>query len=271
MPKLEEEKLPARKRQALPRDNDGDEGGDDWLMTYGDLMTQLVCFFVLLMSFSVISSMKFREVIVSLQDALNGNGVLNSWKSVADEIPRNMNIDAGAMMELKAQVEQRIKSLDMSEHVETEIGKAGLIITLTQRQGYVFFDTAEAVIKEAAFPILEQIALIIRKLPNDVRIEGHTDIRPISTPQFPSNWELSTMRASNVLRFLQGKSGVNPNRFSCVGYGPYRPIASNDTEENMARNRRVEIVILYAVNSDVGDEGFISNNQVDLEDEELTQ
>ena len=233
------------KKSQVPLDSDdGEEGGDEWLLTYGDLMTQLVCFFVLLMSFSIISSMKFRDVVVSLQDSLNGNGVLSSWMSVADDLPRSFSRNNGSLMELKAELDEKIKVNNMSDSVETEVREEGLVITLTQGRGSVFFNTGDAVIKEEAYPILNQLGRILKSLPNKLRIEGHTDIRPIHTAKFPSNWELSAARATNVLRYLSNVVGIAPERLSAVGYGPYKPIASNDTEAGMAKNRRVEIVVL---------------------------
>ena len=106
------------KKSQVPLDSDdGEEGGDEWLLTYGDLMTQLVCFFVLLMSFSIISSMKFRDVVVSLQDSLNGNGVLSSWMSVADDLPRSFSRNNGNLMELKAEPLRGIKRLPVMMHL----------------------------------------------------------------------------------------------------------------------------------------------------------
>ncbi len=237
-----------KQRAQLNQEDDGEEGGDDWLLTYGDLMTQLVCFFVLLMSFSVINAMKFREVIVSLHDALSGQGVLSSHDSVIGDIPRsvvNRKVQDDRLMELEEEIEETLEEMGMSAHVDVEMRGKGLVIILKQQNPPVFFDTADARVKEQAYPILDQIGKLVAALPNNISVEGHTDIRPISTPQFPSNWELSTMRATNVLRYLQKTAEIPPGRFSAAGYGPYRPIAPNDTEVGMSKNRRVEIVILH--------------------------
>jgi len=233
------------KRRARPKD-DGGEGGDDWLLTYGDLMTQLVCFFVLLMSFATMSSMKFREVVVSLQHALTGTGVLSAWRSAVDEVPRSMKhrLEDEKLLDLKTTVDEFLEENEMLGSVETEIRESGLVITLKDMGSPVFFGSADARIKEESYPILNKIGELIKGLPNDVRVEGHTDSRPINTPQFPSNWELSITRATNVLRYLQAKVKIPPVRLSAVGYGPYRPIAPNNTVEGMSKNRRVEIVII---------------------------
>ena len=235
-----------RERPRPKKDDDGEEGGDEWLLTYGDLMTQLVCFFVLLMSFAVVSSAKFREVVVSLHEALSGTGVLNAFQNVVGDIPRgwsDTDIDE-RMSEMKEELEKTLEEMNMSSHVEIEIRKEGLVIILNQRNPPVFFDTADDQIKKKAYPILDQIGKFMKRLPNKVRIEGHTDSRPIETLQFPSNWHLAFARAYSVMAYLQAATAMLPDKFAAVSHGPERPIAPNNTELGMSRNRRVEIVIV---------------------------
>ncbi|HGE73096.1 TPA: flagellar motor protein MotB [Candidatus Poribacteria bacterium] len=230
-------------------EDDEEGGGDEWLLTYGDLMTQLVCFFVLIVAFSSLNVQKFQEVLASIQIALGGgaaSGVLTELPSAVD-IPLHsseLKIEEGKLMELKGKVDEYIEKQKLSEYLETRITHEGLQITLKQQEPSVFFDTAEARIKDEAFPILNQIGKFLKDITNEVRIEGHTDIRPIHTAQFPSNWELSVTRATNVLKYLSENCGISANRLSAAGYGPYKPIAPNDTEVGMSKNRRVEIIIL---------------------------
>jgi len=244
------------RKEYLPRSSDDEEGTDEWLLTYGDLVTQLLCFFIMLMSFSVISSIKFREVVVSLQEALSGTGALPAWQvathsvdsspleSIARTSEEYGDEEVLRMIGLKSKLDKFIEKQEMSEYVESKIGQKGLTITLKQGNPPVFFDTADARVKDEAYPLLDQIAKTVKNLPNKIQIEGHTDIRPISTPQFPSNWELSAVRATNALKYLIG-AGISPEKLSAAGYGPYRPIDTNDTEAGMSRNRRVDIVILF--------------------------
>jgi len=235
-------------RRMKPKDDDGDEGADDWMMTYGDLMTQLVCFFVLLMSFSVTSSMDFREVVVSLHEALSGTGVFSAWRSaVEDASPLQQQEEVEALLEMKGSLDMAIQEAEMTEHIETIINKEGLAIILEDGGSPVFFGTGDAHIRKEAYPILGQIGKIVKDMPNDVRVEGHTDSRPIHTYQFPSNWELSAARATNVLRYLSESIGISPERLSAVGYGPYKPVADNNTQAGMSKNRRVEIIVLRMV------------------------
>jgi len=229
--------------------DDEESSGDDWLLTYGDLMTQLVCFFVLVVAFSSINAAKFQDALVSIQIALGGgaaSGVLSGMPTAIEDLPRSskLNIDEGKFIELKGKVDKYIEEKDLSKYMETYMTQEGLLIRLKQHEPSVFFDSAEARIKEEAYPILNQIGKFISNLPNNIRVEGHTDNRAISTYQFPSNWELSTMRATNVLKYLNSYCQIAPERLSAAGYGPHRPIAENDTELGMSKNRRVEIIIL---------------------------
>jgi len=125
--------------------------------------------------------------------------------------------------------------------VQLELQERGLIVRFAEQ---VFFDLGEATLKPEAMTALRKIAPVLKELPNALRVEGHTDNWPIRTERFPSNWELSVHRATNVVRFLIEEQGFDPDRLSAAGYAEYRPIRPNDTAENRAVNRRVDIVIL---------------------------
>jgi chemotaxis protein MotB len=117
----------------------------------------------------------------------------------------------------------------------------GVVIQLTDK---TLFDSGSAVIREDAKPILSRVATLLKSIPNQIRIEGHTDNRPIRTARYPSNWELSVARATNVLRYLEEVHGISPGRLSASGYGEWRPLRPNTTEGNRALNRRVDIIVL---------------------------
>jgi chemotaxis protein MotB len=108
----------------------------------------------------------------------------------------------------------------------------------------VFFDLGKADLKPEAIEILTRLGPLLKDIPNPIRIEGHTDNLPISTARFPSNWELSTHRATSVIRYLVEELGFSPDKLSAAGYGEYRPIADNETPAGRALNRRVDIVII---------------------------
>ena len=116
----------------------------------------------------------------------------------------------------------------------------GLVIHLPE---FLFFTSGEAQVRPEAEPLLDRLADILRKIPNQVAVEGHTDNRPINTPHFPSNWELYVHRATSLVRYLVEKDHLDPARFAAAGYGEYAPLTSNDAEAGRRLNRRVDIVI----------------------------
>lgn len=144
------------------------------------------------------------------------------------------------LVELFQQMTDYIEQTGM-EGVELELQERGLIVRFAEQ---VFFDLGQATLKPNALEILDSLADQLRDLPNPLRVEGHTDDWPIRTSTFPSNWELSVHRATNVVRYLIEEEGFDPQMLSVAGYAEYRPIRPNDTVQNRALNRRVDIVIL---------------------------
>lgn len=225
-----------RKRQ---RDDSSPSGS--WLTTYSDMMSLLLAFFVLLFAFSSIDENKFSTVMSAFQVYLGvfseGSGLLDQL----DPMPLDYS-DVG-----KRQLQELFE--DLSELVAAE-GLTGVHLDLQERglvvrfAEQVFFDLGEATLKPEAVAALRKLAGTLKGLPNPIRVEGHTDNLPIKTARFPSNWELSVHRATNVVRFLIEEEGFDPQKLSAAGYSEYRPIHPNDTAENRAMNRRVDIVIL---------------------------
>ncbi len=142
----------------------------------------------------------------------------------------------------KSVLEKRLSEEIKDKEVKLEMKDKGLVITVLTE---VLFDSGKDVLRESSYPILDKVAKVLNReaLGHQVGIEGHTDNVPIKYSGWKSNWELSSHRALNVLHYMAGK-GVSPDRLSAVGYGQYRPVASNDSEEGRQLNRRVEIVIL---------------------------
>lgn len=211
-----------------------------WMLTYGDVMTLLLTFFVLLLSFSSIQEAKFKQAMGALQAAL---GVLKSEESVLDHPPSERQTTQLTVVD---EIEDQ-----MAEVIEI-IQDAGLgddIDVVPTEQGYalrisspVLFDLASAEIKPVGRETLGRLADYLKESPYALRVEGHTDNLPIHTERYPSNWELSTARAVNVLRYFTEKEGVPSHRISAVGFGEFHPILPNDSPEHRSRNRRVEIV-----------------------------
>ena len=143
----------------------------------------------------------------------------------------------------KGMLEQKLGQEIGDNQVKLQMMEKGLVITVV---GDLLFDSGKAQIKSEAFPLLEKVSSVLKDNMSqfNVGIEGHTDNIPIKVSGYKSNWELSTTRALSVVHYLVNEQGISPERLSAIGYGEYRPVASNDTKDGRKQNRRVEIVIL---------------------------
>lgn len=225
--------------------------GANWMDTYGDMVTLLLTFFVLLYSFSSIDSNKWESLVA----ALSGNkSVLSEKNTVPDveysdqaieeeELSSDGEVSVENAEELYQKIKEYIEENGLTEDVAASRNGDEVRIRFTST---VLFDLGRAEIKPEGFNILNDVAYALGEYSNTiemVRIEGHTDNLPISTKEYPSNWELSTARAVNVLKYLIENNGLPANILSAVGYGEYHPFADNSTEEGRRINRRVDFVI----------------------------
>jgi len=230
------------------------EISQEWLVTYSDMMTLVLTFFVLLYSFSLLDTNKFKAVAISLANALQGKGnsVIFDYNNqgnvpiVGEEIPEDgvdnlLEIQQDEEGGMYDKVTEFVSENNLNEFVTIREGSRGVIIEFKDK---ILFDSGRANIKQDGIPVLNKISELIGSLPNKMVIEGHTDNVPIHTAQFPSNWELSSARALSVLRYLADVKGISQDRLSFAAYGEYSPIASNDTPQGRAQNRRVNILIL---------------------------
>lgn len=149
---------------------------------------------------------------------------------------------------IKDKISSFLNAKGAQEKVKLTLDSRGLVISLKDTE---FFDSGSASVRQWSMPLLNDIANSISNYSNAIRIEGHTDNVPIKTPTFPSNWELSTARATNIVQYLVNTHSFTPEKLSAIGYGEYRPIADNGTEEGRQKNRRVDVVIL----SNAGEQG----------------
>ncbi len=242
------------------------ENHERWLVSYADFITLLFAFFVVMFATSQTDKAKASQVSDAVKDALENGGV----RAMVHEILGGTVDDKGqgnAMMHGPGG-ETKVKSPDpkplpppevaellpsmkyLSGELQSEIksGKIemrleprGLVVSLKQA---AFFPSAGDAVDPASYPSLQKVAAVLRDLPNPVRLEGHTDSVPIHTARFRNNWELSAARSIAMLNVLTDRFQLSAERFSVAGYADTAPVASNDTEENRARNRRVDIVIL---------------------------
>lgn len=256
-----------------------------WAIPYGDLITLLLAFFVVMYAVSSVNEGKYRVLSDSMTAAFRGSPRTTAPIEVGDKVVKVRRDDTVAglspsqamkLPKVSTATQKALADLfgkmgrDMNEVAagaenpganvgriadQVETAMAPLIsqdlVTVTRKPLWVeveiktdiLFPSGSAEIGTEAVAILAGIAEILKPLPSPIRVEGHTDNRPISTPQFPSNWELSGARASRIVRLFESR-GIAPGRMSVAGEGEYQPIADNSTTEGRNRNRRVTLVIL---------------------------
>ena len=226
--------LKRRRRDDIPQDNP-----ERWLLTYADLITLLLAFFIVMYSMSQIDAKRFGKVSQALQ------GILKGGPSVLKHLDESQFtghglLKIGDLSMLQTKLYNDIEQVGRRGDIMTEVNERGLTIHIMES---AMFDEGEAELKNRAREILDIVAKDIINMPNHVRVEGHTDDRPIKTPLFPSNWELSTTRATTIVRYLIDQHRYPPQKISAVGFASFRPYVPNTTIENRARNRRVDIVV----------------------------
>lgn len=220
-----------------------------WLLTYSDLITLLLIFFIVMFSMSTVDQQKYKELSKTLTEALHGTSVTNSVvghplvnQPVPAVVPyRQVNTLPDPALD---RLYQKIVSYIKVHHLQSDMSvmdqRRGVQITL---KGVAFFGTASAQVRPDALQKISGLIPLFQSLPNAIVVEGYTDDRPIRTAEFPSNWELSAIRAMNVVHYLIAQ-GIAPSRLGGVGYGAEHPVASNNTKAGRQQNRRVNIVIL---------------------------
>ncbi|HYK89515.1 MAG TPA: OmpA family protein [Acidobacteriota bacterium] len=248
-----------------------------WLVSYADFITLLFAFFTTMYAISTVDAQKMGKMVMSMRASFDSGlftpgsdrmsltpGSGDSRSTAKQDLVQNIRVSndtsagltkggAGgnakggeALGRLKRSVESLVGADALKRRVRTHLDSRGLVISLGE---IGFFDSGSDIIKPEGLALLDTIATGISSTSNQIRVEGHTDNVPIRNSKFPSNWELSTSRATAVVAYLIGKFGFEPDRLSAAGYAEYRPAASNDTAEGRARNRRVDIVVLSATSA----------------------
>lgn len=248
-----------RGRKRRHGEAEGGHGDDErWLLTYADMITLLMALFMVLFSISSVNVSKFHSLKEALQSAfqppvLNGGGSIlpggGAERSSAPPTtqaaltpPAAATAEQDEFLRLKRELDAYARQHGFSSSIETLVTARGLVIRLLTDK--VLFDSGSAVIKPGADPLLSKISgLVDVDASHPVSVAGNTDDVPISTSQYPSNWELSAARAAAVVRFMTAH-GVAPRRLEATGVAGLRPIAPNTTEAGRYRNRRVEIALL---------------------------
>jgi len=196
-----------------------------WLTIYSDLMTNLMLFFLMLFGTSRMATEVQKTIYKSMRVQFNREEEIFAKK------------EEDAIKKMLSYVEER----RLRGFATVKVSEQMVKIMLANP---VLFGLGESELKPSAIAVLRQVARLLEDIPNAVLVEGHTDDRPITGGKFRSNWELSTARAFSVIRYFIEQENIPPDRLSAVGYGEYRPLYPNDTEENRAMNRRIEINIV---------------------------
>lgn len=265
-----------RNRKGL-RPNKKNSGAPKWMVTYSDMITLILVFFILLFSMSNIDDDKFDAVTDSFRNRMifdfypssvpleEGSGNIVEGQSgkdtglnrePVDNLRVSRDVDTKKIQDalrkedelnkLMKDVQSFLVENDLTDAVSASRTERGVELIL---QDSILFDSGEADILTSGEPFLDRIGELLSAIPNYVRVEGHTDDRPISSYRYPSNWELSSARGASVIRYLTEEKNLEQYRFSSVGYGETRPVTENDNKNNWHKNRRVEIVILEDENS----------------------
>jgi chemotaxis protein MotB len=264
----------------LPEEHEEHANHEAWVIPYADLLTLLMAMFIALFAMSTVDTSKFKALAIGFNEALNGpsldNGVFShtpgdspldgqgsgispqpggavgperqpqSDKVLATLAQQNSELQAQKSVERQSlqKVEQKIESTakqqGLTGNLSLRLEERGLVVTVVTDQ--VLFDSGSAVLKPAGNALLAVVEHALAAVDNPILIEGHTDSTPISTAQYPSNWELSSGRADAVARWFESL-GIDRLRLHPSGLADTRPVASNDTAAGRAKNRRVEIVV----------------------------
>ncbi|MDR1965647.1 MAG: OmpA family protein [Synergistaceae bacterium] len=240
----------ARKKKS---DGGGGGGAPAWMSTYGDMVTLLLCFFVLLYSFSTIDAKKFEAISVSLQNAFNiqpGGPSQTNSASIKDgalgegpgDAPRptdsTQTFNSNSVLAL---VQNSLKDEDLGDEITIAVNERGVVISLSEQ---LLFGEGTAKLQPESLRILYKIGSVLNSLPHQISVEGHTDSGVPLRSIYIDNWGLSSARASRVTAYLNESIKIPQDRLKAVGLGASSPLVPNNSEENMRLNRRVDIVIL---------------------------
>ncbi len=199
-----------------------------WVISYADFVTMLLALFMVMYAVLRADNARLSEFNAKIQETFSQDRIENVTKSQHDRQLTN----------LEKLFKENITANNSTEFIKTD---KGLVLRFSNK---FLFDEGLAEVKPEAKKTLDEIVTALTKIDNPVIIEGHTDSTPIKTQKYPSNWELSTARATNIISYIMSKNLITPKRLSAVGYGEYMPIGDNTTNSGRMSNRRVDIIVL---------------------------
>ena len=229
---------------------------ESWLGPYADILTLLLALFIVLFASADANKTKFTQMAQSLNAAFSGSpSVFDNNTALSPEVdaskPDQSKKDTVKeqeqlketvqLLEVKKKMDQYIENNNLSGDLSTALTEDGLMIRIKDS---ALFPSGSAELRLESQRLGIDIAKMLTTLPQKVVVSGHTDNVPINTREFPSNWELSSKRSINFMKYLLSQGNLKPERFSAIGYGEYRPVAGNDTADGHSKNRRVEVLIM---------------------------
>ena len=215
----------------------GGQATKEWLMTYADMITLLLAFFILLLAISTMDLPRFQETMGAIKSAMNKRSLPTVQSKPTKVVSQVVGIRQRNMIN---EVNRALEGTPEGVAVNAEFDRNRVLITINSQ---ALFEPGSADLVRAGRKILDGVAKVLDAFPEfDVNIRGHTDNTPINTPRFPSNWELSAVRATSTLRYLLSK-GIPAHRMTATGLADIDPLAPNDSRENKLANRRVEFVL----------------------------
>ncbi|MCB0155644.1 MAG: flagellar motor protein MotB [Anaerolineae bacterium] len=272
----------ARKKQA----EEAGSSGDDWAVSFADMMSLLCVLFIVLFSMANTDLKNFARVAESLRLAFNGAGnspapaIVDDTQQASSEATSTLPaapifVDGlppkrRDFLRVSAELSTLASELGIESEVNITSNYEGIIISLSER---MVFEPGSAELRPEALEVLDHVAEILQVVDNPIRVEGHTDDIPTNSPLYPSNWELSVIRAVRIVRYLTEVGGVAPARMLAAGNAEFKPLVPNNSRENRAMNRRADIVVIYpndsrtfslsnpSVTEEPGAPGILNDNQ----------
>ncbi len=240
-------------RRARKKFDDEPENHERWLISYADFITLLFAFFVVMYAISAVNIGKYKVFSDALGNAFGGQGSATPVNTQVQNLPiPNPGLKRRTELLRKEKEQMTRLAQDLLSTMAPLVKEGKVRVTQNSRgvsveiNASVLFDPGETRLMPESVEALRAVAALLKQDTHDVQVEGHTDNQPIANPRYPSNWELSSVRASSVVRLFID-AGVAPSRLTAVGYSSNQPVADNDTPQGRARNRRVAVTILSGI------------------------
>lgn len=244
---------------AKRKHDEAHENEERWLVTYADMITLLMVFFIVMFSMANTDLKKFETVAEALGNAFNvlgtspGQSIIGDNRSAGSSRNGATPFSFGALparqrdfVQVSTELAGAAQQLGLDSAIDVRMNMEGIIISLSDA---MVFEPGSAELRPEALPVLDTVGNILKSTNNEVRVEGNTDDIPTNSPLYPTNWELSVARAVSIVRYLTEEVGIDPQRLSAAGNAEFNPMVPNDSRANRKINRRADIIMVYPTDS----------------------